>query len=184
MSAKILCVLLSLSLIPPKKDCGSERWDVKTLTDSDNVSVDIEHPKATTVHALTNVPTARVGRTTKRYGIEHKVFAVKCTISEWLEEDDKDFHIVINDLQHPEETMIAEIPDPDCPAAKKSRVSGKFVSARKSFEKYKLKGGKVQSGTYIVTGIAFTDLVHGRPQHGVAPNNMELHPIIDFQKIK
>ena len=36
------------------------------------------------------------------------------------------------------------------------------------------------SGSAAVTGVGFFDLKHGTPQVGVAPNNIELHPLLQF----
>jgi hypothetical protein len=33
-------------------------------------------------------------------------------------------------------------------------------------------------GTATVTGVGFFDVKHGTPQTGVAPNNIELHPLL------
>jgi hypothetical protein len=33
-------------------------------------------------------------------------------------------------------------------------------------------------GTAMVTGVGFFDVKHATPQTGVAPNNIELHPVL------
>jgi hypothetical protein len=35
-------------------------------------------------------------------------------------------------------------------------------------------------GSATITGVAFFDVKHNNPQHGVAPNNIELHPVLRF----
>jgi hypothetical protein len=35
-------------------------------------------------------------------------------------------------------------------------------------------------GTASLEGVGFFDLKHGTPQVGVAPNNIELHPVLRF----
>jgi len=32
----------------------------------------------------------------------------------------------------------------------------------------------------IITGAGFVDVVHSTPQNGVAPNDIELHPVLSF----
>ena len=53
-----------------------------------------------------------------------------------------------------------------------------FKAVREEFEKVKLPNNKVQSGIYTLMGVCFFDKIHG--QLGVAPNGVELHPIMDF----
>jgi hypothetical protein len=38
-------------------------------------------------------------------------------------------------------------------------------------------------GTATVTGVGFFDVKHGTPQTGVAPNNIELHPVLKVSGI-
>jgi hypothetical protein len=35
-------------------------------------------------------------------------------------------------------------------------------------------------GSATITGVAFFDVKHSNPQHGVALNNIELHPVLRF----
>jgi hypothetical protein len=35
-------------------------------------------------------------------------------------------------------------------------------------------------GSATITGVAFFDVKHSNPQHGVAQNNIELHPVLRF----
>jgi hypothetical protein len=35
-------------------------------------------------------------------------------------------------------------------------------------------------GTATIRGVGFFDLLHGTSQHGVAPNEVELHPALRF----
>jgi hypothetical protein len=39
---------------------------------------------------------------------------------------------------------------------------------------------KSLSGTAALIGVGFFDLSHGGEQHGVAENNIELHPVLAF----
>jgi hypothetical protein len=36
-------------------------------------------------------------------------------------------------------------------------------------------------GTATITGVGFFDIRHATPQRGVAPNNIELHPVLAFR---
>jgi len=98
-------------------------------------------------------------------------------------EDDEDIHIVIADLDHPEETMIVEIPSTDCSGACSSTRIAQFAQARANFEahfgaphkRFERVPGNV---TVTVTGVGFFDFLHH--QTGVAPNGIELHPVLDI----
>jgi len=38
---------------------------------------------------------------------------------------------------------------------------------------------RLLTGTATITGVAFFDVIHG--QRGVAPNGIELHPVLSFK---
>ena len=111
---------------------------------------------------------------------EKKVYSVECHITEYRREKDKDLHLV---LMSDDETMIAEIPNPDCPDALRSKHNSEFREARKTFEKYKRKG-EYKKHLWRVTGVSFVDLQHSRPQLGVAKNDIELHPVLKLEIVK
>lgn len=61
-----------------------------------------------------------------------------------------------------------------------------MTAAREAFES---ACGRSPRGDFMplnrsatIVGVAFFDLPHGKPQHGVAPNNIELHPVLSFTK--
>jgi hypothetical protein len=86
------------------------------------------------------------------------------------------------DLNDTTLTMIAEIPDPTCSSVKKSKYVKKYTEARASFRKYAAAKRTMQQGTYKLVGVCFFDQPH--KQKGVAPNAVEIHPVISFSKIK
>ncbi|MGH9703271.1 MAG: hypothetical protein ACRD4K_07840, partial [Candidatus Acidiferrales bacterium] len=94
-----------------------------------------------------------------------------------------DIHMVIADLDHPEETMIVEIPSGDCSGVCSSAQFGQIAAARTWFEsrfgapqkRFERAAGDV---TLTVTGIGFFDFLHH--QTGVAPNGIELHPVLSL----
>jgi hypothetical protein len=99
-------------------------------------------------------------------------------------EDDGDFHIVLADLERPNLNMIVEIPDPACDGACASAQERDVVRARESFTKAfgePVKRFQLVSHTVIVTvvGVGFFDFKH--KQTGLAPNGIELHPLIGFE---
>ena len=74
--------------------------------------------------------------------------------------------------------MIVESPDPGC--AGKSRFLKEITEVRANINKFfggAITGKQTPSSVYAtVTGVAFFDKIHG--QTGVAPNGIELHPIL------
>jgi hypothetical protein len=88
------------------------------------------------------------------------------------------------DLEHPELSMIVEIPDPACDGACASARELDIVRARDSFTKAfgePVKRFQHVSETLTVTviGVGFFDFKH--KQTGLAPNGIELHPLIGFE---
>jgi len=159
---------------------GKDRWGVKTLTDADEASVNF-NPENTTVNTLINIPLRKVIKyNTRRFGIEFNSYSLKCRIREYKLSSDGDYHLVLEDIDHPEITMIGEIPDPYCPSVQKSNHLEAFIQARKDFKNSLLFAGKVDTSIYTITGIAFYDKVHG--QLGAAQNAIEIHPILSISK--
>jgi hypothetical protein len=155
--------------------CGVERWDVKSGTDAaaQNVNLDVVQP--TTVAAMDalrapSAPTARVQPT------ETTEFQIKATMSGFKQEGDSDYHIVITDGR---KTLIVEIPSPNC-VATLSPFRSQIVQARAEFDARFTASPQFQNVSIpvTVTGIGFFDRIHG--QTGVAPNGVELHPVLDI----
>jgi hypothetical protein len=156
--------------------CGVERWDVKTMTDPAAQRVNLT-PTSATVEQLTvlSVP-AEFSRDAERLPSEFQTYTVQATLLEFKEEADSDIHLVIVGASG--ETMIAEIPDPPC--SQGSRVDVQIARARARF--VDLFGQPSRSSwvevnaPITVTGVLFFDVHHG--QTGVAPNAVELHPVV------
>ena len=164
--------------------CGKERWAVKTFTDADTGRVDLA-PRDITVGELRAL--ARPGRVIadRRSPIELHTWRVRALIIGWKHErEDDDLHLVIADSSAPGATMIVEIPSARCSRVCSSRLVGEMTAARTAT----IAGLGPPSNTFhllhparmaTITGIGFFDFLHG--QTGVAPNGIELHPVIDVQ---
>jgi hypothetical protein len=81
--------------------------------------------------------------------------------------------------------MIAEIPDPQCSTVQEGGHAQQIASVRSSFiacfgAPPSGSGLKKFAGKMIatLTGVGFFDHVHTPPQTGVAPNGIELHPLL------
>jgi hypothetical protein len=157
---------------------GTERWSEKVLVDALENTINFT-PIVTTINGLVNIVTPAPSTTMPRYaGVEDKTYKVICNITLKKNETDNDYHLVLSDGTH---TMIGEIPDPACSAAASSNFTTQYLSARNFVNTY-IGTGNVTTVTIApveVYGVAFVDPPHG--QTGKAPNNLEIHPILDIK---
>ena len=162
--------------------CGVERWAVKTLSDKRERLVNFK-PKDTSVSRLGKKPAPHVGSNTPRIkGVETTTWRVKARLVEMKLEDDHDIHLVISVPSAPSKTMIVEFPDTTCNGASSSPKKAKMASARSAIIAACGQPSSSHftnlSGSATVTGVGFFDIPHG--QTGVAPNAIELHPVLKF----
>jgi len=164
-------------------NCGEERWAVKTLTDNDAAKVNFS-PIVKTVGDLVAVKAPNGNSETSRLNAtKETTFQVRARLVGYKLETDRDFHIVIADLENPSQTMVVEIPDPDCGGACASPKLSDIKKARQDFAaqfpnappdpEFKVVQGNV---VVEVTGVGFFDFAHG--QTGLAQNCIELHPVL------
>jgi hypothetical protein len=77
-------------------------------------------------------------------------------------------------------TMIAEVPDPGCAGACASGFAAVYAQVRQQLSDYLNSAQSVARPLVRITGVGFFDYLHG--QRVVAPNGIELHPVlsVDF----
>jgi hypothetical protein len=142
--------------------CGVERWTVKTLQDRPTLLP----PAATTIHFLVTRPAPPTLPVT-RLPFERHVYTVRASVTLVRQEQDGDLHLV---LRAGADHMIAEAPAPSCDSRATPLRRAQMTAART----------RVRLCAHArVTGVAFFDFDHG--QTGVAPNAIELHPILGFR---
>lgn len=186
----VLLSLLGLAQLTPGQNdqdgvasaaatCGVERWPVKTLSDPAADQVNFT-PKSTSVGTLRDKSAPHVGgRTPRIEGVETTTWKVRAKLLEFAREDDHDIHLVIGAVTSPSKTMIVEFPDAGCPGARSSAKKAEMKQARDDLIS---KCGAASSsfhdltGSATITGVGFFDVIHG--QTGVAPNGIELHPVL------
>jgi len=160
--------------------CGVERWSIKTGTDLDARLVDLRTVVPTNIIHLRALPAPAPPPLTSRVRpVETTVWGLDATLVHYKQEDDSDYHLVLSDAGG--RTMIAEIPAPACvgasspflPAIRAVRAAftAAFHPTTASFQRVTVK--------VHVTGVGFFDVKHG--QSGVAPNAIELHPVLGIQ---
>ena len=159
--------------------CGVERHDVKDLLDG-FVPGTPKDSSVAELRALPVPPDADKGRTPA----ERVVYRVQALALADKIEADSDVHLALADPADPKATMIAEFPAASCLA--QSTEAPELEAARADL--VAAFGGPPTSSRYhdlspppcvTLTGVAFFDRIHR--QRGVAPNGIELHPVLAFQ---
>jgi hypothetical protein len=143
--------------------CGVERWTVKTLQDRPRLLPVYR----TTVRQLVRLPRPAYLPNT-RLPIERHVYSVIASATLLREEDDQDFHVILRSGPY---HMISEAPNaPSCTPNATPYRKAQMRVARSRVRRFCARAR--------VIGVAFFDYYHG--QRGVAPNVIELHPILAY----
>jgi len=165
--------------------CGVERWPVKTLSDEDAARVSFQ-PKPSSVAALRALtPPSALPADRRIAPTELTTFTVRARVQEFKLEDDNDIHVVVNEPGKPNDTMVIELVDPQCKGAVHAVHRDMMQTARNDFlgicgelaRRFKDCEADVE-----VTGVGFFDSIHG--QAGVAPNGIELHPVLEIRLVQ
>lgn len=181
--AQVRTATAPITLTVASPTCGVERWSVKTGTDPDAGQVDLNNPVHTTVADLGAIPPPSdldiqtTFNTHRDMPTETTVYVVNATMTLYKKETDVDYHIVLeDDTGH---TMIAEIPCPCCVGVSSPFAAG-IANARAKFDARFTATPFFQTASVPVQviGVGFFDFIHG--QTGVAPNGIELHPVLDI----
>jgi hypothetical protein len=102
-----------------------------------------------------------------RLPFEHLVFRVYAAVIAIRAEEDGDLHVIVSEGGH---TMITETPNPGCTLGATPVLRAEMARARHAVRLCRRA---------VVTGVVLFDFLHG--QDGVAPNGIELHPILSFR---
>ncbi len=170
---------------------GVERWPVKTGTDDDVGDVDVSQRVQTGVEELVNTPRPTnmlpvdrdfaAYQTRRAHGVETAVCQVDAWIIAHKEEDDGDYHLVLQGDTG--RTMIAECPDPDPAFIGNNNPWADTIKLARTELAKQLNPQRKLIKDHVrarITGVAFFDRVHG--QDGVAlTNGIELHPVLGIE---
>lgn len=175
-----LALFLVLCGFQPLPDCGGEyRWDYKTLVDATGWPHLTDKAKRKAIHGLVQLQRpATLGA--QRTPYEKR----KVTVTAWLvmlgKEDDEDYHLVLTNDDRTD-SLIAEIPDPDCKKIKLfPALKTAYTKARSMVDEQVQEPGssvkELDAPVKVkVTGMLFFDkIAHGK---GHARNGIEIHPI-------
>lgn len=161
-----------------------ERWAVKTGADRGSGRFNLNAPRPATVAELTSLPRPenlprRSGQADTRFRpVETTLYTLDVDIVRYkLEKDDQDYHVVVKDHNGGSQTMIVEFPDPTF-ISRRSPFRQLAGEARDAFfERFRPTSAfKRKTAHARITGVGFFDFIHG--QSGVAPNGIEIHPVI------
>ena len=158
--------------------CGVERWSVKTGTDPDASKVNLNSPTSTTIASMRAFTAPSPIPANHRVSpAETTVWVINATLTEYKLESDSDYHLVIQDASG--NTMITEIPMPSCVGSSSPFLPG-ITKARSEFDAKLTATTSFQTANIPVQieGVGMFDFLHG--QTGVAPNGIEIHPILDI----
>jgi hypothetical protein len=158
--------------------CDGWRWPVKTLSDR-RAGLVSRTPRQTTIAALRRLrPPATL--TARTPGAETTTYRLQARLVGIQPMQDGDTYLVIADPRTGG-TMIAEFPTGWC-------ASSASASARRSMARASasvLRACRPTFGTYThlsgtatLTGVGFFD--KKEHQRGIAPNGIELHPVLSF----
>jgi hypothetical protein len=163
--------------------CGTERWAVKIGTDRDAGKVNLT-PEDTTIAELSDLrvpPNPNTRQASRFQPAEFKTFRIKGTLTVIKKETDEDYHLVIAAEGDAEGTMIVESVAPNCAGG--SVFKDQISQVRQTLDQ---KFGPIirkrrPNLPVTVMGVGFIDFIHTPPQEGVAPNGIELHPILEIK---
>jgi hypothetical protein len=159
--------------------CGTERWSVKTGTDSVAPTISLL-PQLSTIASLSAIPMPALGTNppdTRVDQTEKTIFALKDVTLIFVRlETDSDYHLVVEDPQV--HTMITEVPYPGCVSGGpwECNISRARAQVDAQFPGLVMGQGKNVDVPVSIIGAGFWDPEHG--QFGVASNNLELHAIL------
>jgi hypothetical protein len=166
--------LTQLDLTMAAQGCGTERWAVKTASDSQRYAVSTTQHQ-TTIAALRSLKApSSLPANSRIMPTEVTEYVIAGTLTGYKAEADGDDHLVITDSAG--RSMIVELVNPQCVAA--ARFKTEITNVRKQFSaRYGPTSGMQNPRQAIrVRGIGLFDYHHG--QTGVAPNGIELHPVL------
>lgn len=165
--------------------CGVQRWHIKTLDDGDESKINW-NPVLASVTTMRSFPVPnpynQYNDTTRYAPYEIQAYTVRAVLVGWKTEADHDYHLVVADPNNPNNTMIVEPPDSTCSDACDSGFGSVYSALRSKlttcFGQVPSSFTNFPAGVVVdLTGVPLFDAVHG--QTGVAPNGIELHPLLN-----
>ncbi len=190
----ILLVLSALLVFPSTAFlCGKERWAVKVAKDphakflfkNAKTTGPLKAPKHTDIKTLAALDNPFKGKLPPDFnrvtGIETTIWEIEGTLFKFIKEDDEDYHLAIRDSSG--NTMVVEIPAPDCLSKTPRKLKEMITAARLAFDgRFTATGNpKDASARVRITGPAMFDKKHPNDPIGDSPNHLEIHPVLKIE---
>lgn len=174
-----LAVMLLAALPVAAGACGHERSAIKTGTDREASKINLSEIVPAEVENLVSLRApAHLPLQHRVRPVEMSVYYVKAELIEYRQDKDGDYDLVLKGRDG--HTMIAEIPSPRCVGSDSPLKPGIEKARREFSARYHVTDSFQHLSTPVtVTGVGFFDFPHH--QTGVAPNAIELHPVLDIQ---
>jgi hypothetical protein len=157
--------------------CGDERRPVQVAADQNAVEI-ADFPRTANIAELAAIiaPPAPAARPSARFApAEFTVYTVSGTLLSIDRTADGEIRLVIADREPPQTEIVAVAPDPACAAG--SRFADNIAAVRDAIErKFGTFSRLTPALPVTATGIAYFSARRGEP--GMAPNGIELHPLI------
>lgn len=170
-------VLVVIVTVDASGQCGVERWSIKVGQDSGAFSINQSSYVSSTIYNFhQSAKPASLPCCSRLSPRETTQYQLSGTLIKYNKQTDKDYHLVIKDGSG--RTMIIEIADPNCATA--SAFGTGISRARSQFDARFVATSTMKTTSTAVTvrGIGFWDYIHG--QTGVAPNGIEIHPVLNI----
>jgi hypothetical protein len=169
---------LSLATLHLHAQCGVERWSIKTGTDSGAPSINLSTYISSTIYNFyQSTRPSTIPSNSRVAPRETNQYSLSGTLTKYKLETDSDYHLVVVDGAG--RTLVIEIPSPNCVGAGSPFGPG-ISNARRQFNaRFTVTTSfKTTSTPVTIKGIGFWDFLHG--QTGMAPNGIEVHPVLDI----
>ena len=176
-------VVVTPSTPNPGLACGVERWFVKTLADPDASTVALSDVTPISIRDLNALTSHCDGGPDRRtFPEEFRVYEIVGRVIYVAYEDDRDYHIALEDPNDASSTVVTELADTRCAGASISP----HLAALRSVEGMlaSVLGGNSPASllgvTLRVQGVGFYDFDHR--QRGRSKNCIELHPLVALSR--
>jgi hypothetical protein len=169
-------------LVP--QTCGVERWPVKTLADPIGRRAHFTLRNSSVIALRRLAAPTDLPQSDRVRPVELRAYRLVVDLVEAKVEGDSDIHLVVGDPRQPGATMIVEFPAaPSCTAGASASRVRQMDRARLRFVRACRQPGASRftrlRGRATIVGVGFFDFLHG--QSGVAPNGIELHPVLSVR---
>ena len=181
----LICVVIQSNAQPKVLSCEKWRAEVKMLTDKDGAALLNAKPRVMDFAGFLNEKppvtldkSSPKDKTQPRLQSEKEVIQLVAFITSiTITKDENDFRMV---LRYPdsEATMVAILPNPDCPTLDKfPAIRAQFRQTWKELTTIMDKLSKESNPVKVkITGVRFWNAPGG--ERGTSANGLELHPVL------